>query len=525
MSAQRPPRQGGVPRRPFAAGESLAQLLEAALARLRERRLTFSEDDALADTWKAGYEIYAADNPRFVLAREADGGHRRQWRLTDHTLANNRLLDALISGGWDGRELEAELARLDGLDGVRYIFCPLDQRFVARRDGTWEPLEREVAVPLPADTRATLDALADTLLERWRAAGSAPWTVRWVVDALAASGWAAANAPGAWQLVRAWLHDWPAAVRVGPDYWTLADAVPSLPNRSRLQVPRLATAAERPASLLPEPPMADSLGAGDTDAPPIPAPEADLPAGTFQESELARWTAVLRTVNLLEGFIHVPSSARAAYPPRAPEQGHGQLVRGKWFDTDEDLWVWLDRRQDLLFGPDLAARLAWLDAGQRVAIQWHPDVIVFRTGAVDEAVQREETRLVDIADLAALRGGLGENYRQSLVAILRAHPEGLPFAAVVVAVRERQGHVVHGGTVRAVLHAADFPYHDGRWHAPADEVRSRRQFSTALLQSLMPAPDGASREAPHGGADNLRSIAEMVRRRLAELLRENTTEP
>src|SRR5436309_489054 len=139
----------------------LLRLLDEAVTRLAHRRLTFTDEEALAPIWERGYDIALQADPlaRFALVAEADRRGptyrapiyraRRQWRLQTQTLVNNRLLDALVLGTWDGRDLEAELARLDTEDAVHYIFCPYDPRFTTLPDGTVEPADRERNVVLP----------------------------------------------------------------------------------------------------------------------------------------------------------------------------------------------------------------------------------------------------------------------------------------------------------------------------------------------------------------------------------------
>src|SRR5207245_8446777 len=94
--------------------------------------------------------------------------------------------------------------------------------------------------------------------------------------------------------------------------------------------------------------------------------------------------------------------------------------------------------------------------------------------------------LVDPEELKALRGGLGESYRQSLQALLSATSEGLTFAQVVIALRERQGHDVHRGTVRTLLYAAGFVHHDGRWFAAPQSGVGACKLRAALMESMVP---------------------------------------
>jgi hypothetical protein len=125
--------------------EELAQLLDEAVARLSMSRYTFTDEEALGHVWQRGYDISPQSDPqgRFVLAYGADGKHPRQWRLNTQALANNRLLDALRSGTWDGHDLEAELTRLNTEDQVHYVFCPSDPRFTPLSNGTLESADLE----------------------------------------------------------------------------------------------------------------------------------------------------------------------------------------------------------------------------------------------------------------------------------------------------------------------------------------------------------------------------------------------
>ncbi len=164
----------------------LTQLLDEAVARLSTYRYTFTDKEALGSVWLHDYDISPQSDPRerFVLAYEADGKHPRQWRLNTQTLANNRLLDALRSGAWDGQELEAEFARLDTEDQVHYVFCPSDPRFLTLPDGTLEPADLERNVALHPATHAALDALGPRLLEQWCAEHAEPLTVHQVTGRL-----------------------------------------------------------------------------------------------------------------------------------------------------------------------------------------------------------------------------------------------------------------------------------------------------------------------------------------------------
>jgi hypothetical protein len=496
--------------------DDLARLLNAAIARLRSWRRTFTEEDALASLWDAGYEVSPAIDPRFVLARESDGNYPRQWRLAEQALANDRLLGELRAGQWDGRDLDTALARLDAVDHVHYVFCPLDPRFTRRADGMLAPADHEPTIALPASVAAVFNALGPALLECWRTSGSAPWTLRQVTETLGALGWSEAGERESWLLVRAWLLSWPQVVRVGADYWVPAEQVPRGPARTRLRVLPVYTAtthAEPATYLLPE------VSSAPEDSKPAILSGMPAPMDVAMEPRGVSWTVPLRTAHVVEGFLPVPPPARSAYPQPQAGEGDTVVLSGRWFDTGERLWLWLDRAHDRLFGLELAHQLAWCEAGDLLHIAWTPEVVVLRLAGHDMEIQHEETRLVDVQALAELRGGLGESYRRSLQAILGGLPDGLPFKDIVAALRERQGHTVHRGTVRALLSTGVFIQHQGRWcAAPANETAAR-MLRVAIVTALVPEEQSDSFRQPSTSSQGLRTLAQAIQTRLSELSR------
>lgn len=208
-------------------------------------------------------------------------------------------------------------------------------------------------------------------------------------------------------------------------------------------------------------------------------------------------------------------------PPRAREASRWEALRGTWFETGASLWVWLDRKREQLCGPDLADALMWCEAGQKLRVDWNTDGLVLRVVGEDADVQQEETRLVDLEALAALRGGLGETYRRSLFALLSDAPQGLTFRELVEALRARQGHAVHRGTIRALLSAGGFVRHDGRWHVAGDDEIGARTLRAALVQTLLLAST-AEGEPSHDYASTSRSlqaVAFVIQTRLQEIIK------
>jgi len=502
-----------------ALDDEVDQLLDETVARLSTTRRTFTDEEALRPIWERGYDFSPQSDPqgRFVLAAEADGKHPRQWRLATQALANNRLLDALRSGAWNGQDLDAELAGLDAQDQTHYTFCPNDARFTTLPDGTLEQAEREYNVTVPPATKATLDALGPQLLEWWHERGDEPLTVHQVTEQLGKLSWAEAGERNGWQLARAWLLAWPEVVRVGQDYWVPIVAVPKAPGRTRLQVLPVvgatSTGEERnEEKSIPQRP--------DTSGQEI-SPRLDnspIPQNKEKMANRVSWTLLLRTIHLLEGFLPVSAVARSAYPPRGVGEGDREALRGLWYDKDERLWLWLDRDQDRLYGPDLAQKLEWLEAGDLLRVQWTPDIVALRLAGHDDEVQREEERLVDPQALKALRGGLGESYRQSLQAILSEKADGLTFTQAVHALRERQGHDVPRNTVRAILYAGGFLHRDSRWFAAPHSGQGARKLRISLMETFVSPTEGEQENRPVTGSEQLLKSVQAIRARLTELI-------
>ncbi len=469
----------------------VGHLLEEAVERLRPTRRTFTEDEALSAVWELGIELPIHVDSRFVLARERDAKHPRQWRLAEQVLGNDRLLDALNQGTWDGRDVDAKLAELEAEDGVHYVFCPVDPRFQMDRNGTLRSADREVEVELAPEERSRLDELAAELTTLWLEEGAQPLTVRQISGMLESLGWDGGNDED-WRLVQAWLASWDGIRRVGYDYWALAHTVPEHARPSRFRVLAIGRDSQDVEVVYVEQPE-----------PPVARIETEGP----NAKQVAAWTVPLRTTHINEGVLRVPKAVRSIYPSRRPGEGDVTALRGRWYADNDRLWVWLDRSANLLYGADLADKLAWCEAGDLLRVQWAPDVLVFSIIGRDEAVQEEETRLVDVEVLAELRGGLGESYRQSIQAILSGAPDGLTFREVVESVRERQGHTVHRGSIRSALYAGGFVHGDGRWYSSPDPEGGRRRLRRVI------------RRAEVESAPDLATTSASVRQRLQELLR------
>ena len=516
--------------------DELTYLKNEAIARLTETRRTFTEREALMDVWNAGYEVSIQSDLRFVLAQE-QGKQPGHWRLSSHILANNRLLNDLLTDAWDGHNLDVHLAELDAEEQadeheghLHHVYCPLDPRLMLNAQGRLELVGQERNISIPPHIKASLDALAEQLLLRWRHAKDAedssvsgateiaPWTLRTIVEELRSLGWQDAETRNAHLYVRAWLLHWPTIVRVGPDYWLPADALPQDVQRTRLRVLPIFT-----------PHLKESLTESDTGRTGVdyrPPTMQRLLREHRSEQEViidgratsmrAVWSQRLRTAHLLEGFLPIPARARVALPPSAPGEWARTILQGVWFDDNTHFRLWLDREKFHFYGPTLADKLAWQATGDIVQIEWEHDVVVFRITGHDEEVENEESRLIDLDALSMLRGGLGESYRRSLQEILTAHAEGLHFGAIVTALRERQQHEVHRGTVHALLHSGGFLQRERRWFAAPDSDSGARYLRQAFVETLVIQEQ--EKQGNEGVTHDTKGRVRAIRTRLVEIV-------
>ena len=492
--------------------DEVALLIHRAVERLSSSRRTFTEREALGEVWNAGYDVAIQSDPRFVLAQE-DATHDSHWRLVTHTLANTLLLNELLSGQWNGRDLDEKLVSLATQDAQHYVYCPLDQRLTFNRQGVLEPAEQERTIALPRSMRTALDKLAPQLLTEWQE--DEPKTLRAITDMLQQLGWQDAERHNAHLYVRSWLLNWPAVQRVGQDYWLPVDKMPQEGRHTRLQV--MPVRIDASTEGVNEQFVKNVSSTMRTVATDVQRDETQVMISGEATNIRATWSVRLRTINLLEGFLHIPAHVQAAYPLMAPGEGEKAVLRGVWFEDGTHFWLWLNRVQQQLYGSALAEKLAWLEAGDIVRIEWAPDVVVMRLVGHDADIKREEARLVDLEALSSLRGGLGESYRRSLQAILLECPQGLPFAEVVHAVRERQNHEVHRGTIHALLHSGGFVQKERRWYAAPDSEVGARQLRTAFVETLVLEKQDAVAQPVVQPLSERRRIA-AIRARLSEIV-------
>jgi len=497
---------------PYDFGEEVRGRFDVAVERVCVNRRTFTEEQILRSAWDEGYHIQLTLDSRFELATEACATQEPHWRLQDHILANDRLLERLWNRDWDGRNLDIELEKLDAETSAHHVFCPVDVRFEQTAEGLWRPTIRETDIEVPADVRAALDSLAPALVEEWqRSAPEEPWTFTGIIQALSNLGWEGAHRRDGWLHVRSWLATRSEIARANTDHWVLCGLWPTPPHPERLRVRPLYSQTSRPEGELHQAANIEIPSGGED--PSYRHTVELIPTDLQSEVVGSSWVTTLRTFNLVGGYLTVPPQARSAYPAAYPGATAEVLILAKWCETGDNLRVWLDKTTHRLYGPDLESQLGWCDTGRKLRVKWLPDALLFILEGIDLDIHREESRLVDLDEIGHLRGGLSESYYKSIEQALKAAENGLPFRELVEAVRARQQHNVSGRTIRALMSAAGFICQDNRWVEHRDPRSARRSIRRATIAAYATHDRVAS-------GDSLVETAATTSLRLTEILDE-----
>ncbi|HLZ56278.1 MAG TPA: hypothetical protein VKR06_04955 [Ktedonosporobacter sp.] len=494
--------------------------LDEAFERLRTTRRTFTDQEALQSAKLEGYDLRLSFDERFARAEPMQGNIRPHWRLAEQVLANTRLLHELQEGTWDGRNLDEKLLELEQEDQQSYTFYPHDTRMFLNRQGAWEATgERQITLPL--GLQEELDTFKERLHASWLAL-QAPLTVGQVLAMLEELGWQHEGIASVHRCIRSWLLTTAQFRRVGSDYWIPVELLPAEVQHTRLQVPPVRTsggATDQPTSI-----DVDLAALTDEEQGRKRQQEKIIFKGTATKSQ-AVWTATLLSAQVISGFIPIPKAMRGVYPPVMPGEERITVIKGLWYEDATALWLWLDRTHHRLYGPDLLDKIGWLEAGSKLRIVWDADEgIVFHDAGLDQDVQREQTRLRDLVELKKQRGGVGENYRQAVQALLTGTPEGLTFKEIVHTISQRQNHEVARTTIRSVLGSGGFIHRGERWFAAPDTRIGARQLKEALLETLVPQPE-QDRALSLSHHEYVQTRVKAIHNRLQEItsaLREDT---
>jgi hypothetical protein len=96
-------------------------------------------------------------------------------------------------------------------------------------------------------------------------------------------------------------------------------------------------------------------------------------------------------------------------------------------------------------------------------------------------------------------------------------PDGLTFAEIIIALRERQQHEVHRGTIHALLSSGGFVQREHRWFAAPDNEAGARQLRAAFIETLVPREQNdAAQSLAH--TEYIRVRVKAVHLRLSEII-------
>ena len=447
------------------------ELLNGVVEYFGQRRRTFTEDEALHPLWDGGEEIRLREDPRFWELSGCNHFHLAHQRLANHLLA-----DRLWQGVWDGTALDKTLDQLDeAAPGMFHVFCEVDPH-LGRENGAYV-LQARPRLQCPEDFARKLDAIGPELLKE-HGTSPVPKTTGELLDMAARLDETIETSDDELDNMEAWLSSGEMWTEVARGLWLPPYLVPLPvePKPFRLSAVRGAVSGigeaeievfDASVELLPQPDRPSRVVLPD---PPVERhPDAAV-----------TWTQTLYTVHIDSGYLPVPIGARFRYP-RFVGRICPLAIRGLLHETGQEGLLWLDRVHHRFYGDFLQSAIEWEEAGRRLQIRWGADVLAITQGEVDLAVQEEERRFVDPEALNSVRSGLGESYRQSLMQILKEHPDGLAFRPLYDALASRVHHRPSRASVRAVLTASPEFLVKGRNWIWVERGRARRR-STVLSQ-------------------------------------------
>ena len=129
-------------------------VLEVMVGRARSSRTALTEEELLTELWHVGEDVRLHEDERFVRS-----SHSHRWLLREQRLANDTLYRELLTGDWDGRDLDRALVGLDRRRDGTHVFDPDDARFHQVCDRRWTAVLEELPL-LSAPTPDAADVLS-----------------------------------------------------------------------------------------------------------------------------------------------------------------------------------------------------------------------------------------------------------------------------------------------------------------------------------------------------------------------------
>ncbi|GHO61273.1 hypothetical protein KSC_001650 [Ktedonobacter sp. SOSP1-52] len=420
-----------------------------------QQRFTFSEAEILQAYWEQGEDILLREDSRFKEVALPDVAFPRQWMLSEHIIANQRIYDSLLHDEWDGKDLLQHLQQLDqqSVEATFHIFCRTDTRFSLSQneEGLYRIcLSQQIAkVSLSTEQMQALESIAEQLVNSFPQQRRSPWTIFELLEQIK---YLTSDHPSLGTLLPAeltqWLRQRDEWVKVGRDLWFPQQLLPPPVPNHHYAVLSVNTNKSGQGSSFLEPVETSDQIASETKNQEISDEKQLL---TSQQGPTGnRWRITLLTLHLNEGYIPVPSQVRSFYPHKQ-NRDNIVILSGIWFSDASEMTIWLDMTHHRLYGPDIADQLAFLDAGTILEIIWSNAGFTFHLAGQNPKVFEEEARLIDLTELAQVRSTLLESYRTSLRVLLTSAKQGKGFDELYLELCQRQQHKPSRSTIRAIL--------------------------------------------------------------------------
>lgn len=469
--------------------------------RRSQRRFTFTEPEVLQCYWDQGEDVLLREDGRFQEVVLPNQSLPHQWQLGTHTLANGLLSASLLNDEWDGADLSHYLQQLDHqqAETTFHVFCLHDKRFSFSQDedGRYHIVlsQKTEKAWLSEELKDFLERVALQLLAAFPQQSRTPWATSEIIEQIQHI------APSSLlleQLVPAalaqWLEHREEWSKVGSDIWFPQQLLPSPAQNRRYAV--YPVGAEPSVSSLTLLDSSERDEQESTDRVNQAASDDKQRDGSQPMPSGLRWKVTLLTLHLNEGYLPIPPQARTLYPHEKRLEGPCAFS-GIWFFDESAMTVWLDRTSHRLYGPDIAEQLAFLDAGTIVEVLWSNAGITLHLAGHNPEVFEEETRLIDLTELAQVRSIVLESYRASLRILLAATGHGKSFAELYGELCQRQQHPPNRSTIRAILSSSPefcFDTSESTWKLQpniSDEVGARVLRKVALAAQQTASQDNS----------------------------------
>jgi len=426
-----------------------------------KEHFTFTEEDVLNPLWQQGVEIRLREDCRFRRVRFSDS----HWYLTQQTLSNEQLYEALLDEIWNGNDLAGYLGQRN-TSGAIHVYCPDDNRFrLIQIDDTLKLAltEANSFYELTSEQRQYLKELMTAFLSTSRLYSSAEILAeldkrypKESIEPVSLEAWLATQL------------DW---ARVGLDQWLPLKDLPKIGSSPRYAVKPISGNTFDFQLVEPD------------NQPETIIEESITPRTEDFLSDQISWKVTLRTWHLNEGILSVPLTARHLYP-RARKLTSPVALQGLWFDDGSNLIIWLDKTRHKLFGTDLQEKLDYLGAGVILKVRWSQAGITFNLVGEDDSVNKEEARLIDLSALTEVRSHQLESYRASLHKLLVNEPQS--FHNLYEQLCARQQHHVNKNTVRSLLSGlSEFEFDRVNKHWKLNPLVSEQTDARILRRTLL----------------------------------------